>query len=209
MINKIRSIRNLIGIAIIFCCCQSPKHKSDKQIVFSKFPKEASITFNKLIEYPSGVISRMFLRDTSLIVYNWRGTGGYFFYEYGISSKKNIGKYMPRGRGNGKTLGSLSAGIYKNNLWMYDNILNKIILADLKNNLLDTVVYREYPFAPKYYNIQLVNYANVVANGNYKMPNKLQEINLKSTKITADFGVLHDSPDSAPYYAWKRQTRGF
>lgn len=201
-------IKYIFVIAIICCSCQEPKSSQNKVIEFHQFPKETTLELHNFIEYQGGVLSRMFLRDTMLIVYNWRGKGGYFFYEYGLNSKLNIGKYFPLGRGPGKALGSLSAGLYKNNLWMYDISLNKIILTDLTTKSQQTNTYKEYPFPEKYYNIQFITDSKLLANGNYEMSDTFQEIDLNLHKVTASYGVLLDTSKNIPFYAWKRANEG-
>ncbi|MGY3055480.1 hypothetical protein ACVWYG_003696 [Pedobacter sp. UYEF25] len=204
--------RYFLIILVFFCGCKNAKKvKTERTVIFSKFPKQQNVALHNLIKYDNGVVSRLYLTDTSLIAYDWRGQGGYFFYEYGLQSKQNINKYMPHGRGKGQGLGSLSAGIYKNSLWMYDIILNKIIFADLNgsSSSADAIVYKEYPFTEKYYNIQFLSDKKIVANGNYQTPNKIQEVNLNSGKIVADFGVLDGLPKSIPFYAWKRANEAF
>ncbi|WP_182954048.1 BF3164 family lipoprotein [Pedobacter gandavensis] len=198
-------------IVVLFSSCHAKNEFSNGTVVFSEFPKSENVTFNEVIKFEYGDISRMFLRDTSLIVYNWRAKGGCFFYEYGLNSKRNVGKAIPAGSGKGKALGSLSAGVDNNEVWMYDISLNKIIFSALTNPSLPaaTASYREYPFSPDYYNIQFLDSSRVIANGNYKTPNKIQEIDLHSGKILADYGVLDSVPKDIPFYAYKRVKEAF
>ena len=192
----------IVVLVFIYGC---KNHGNQTNIIFSKFPVENSITLNNLIKYDNGVVSRMFLNDTSLVVYDWRGNGGYFFYEYGLTSKEIVNKYVPKGSGKGQGLGSLSAGIHNNVLWMYDLNLNKIIFLDLKTSSFptDAHIYKEYPFSKKYYNIQFLSNTTIIANGNYQTPTIIQEVDLNSGKITADYGVLDSVPENIPFYAWK------
>lgn len=201
-------MKYLLLIPICFVSFSNLKNEQRKdKTVFSKFPKTEAVVFKKIIKYENSVISRMYLRDTSLIVYDWRGKGGYFFYQYGLNSGSLIRKYIPIGRGKGAALGSLSAGLYKNELWMYDISLSKITFSTLKTKSLtadNAASYREVAFSQDYYNIQFLDDTTVIANGNYKTPKKLQELNLYSRKILADYGILDNVPKDIPFYAWKR-----
>jgi len=185
--------------------------QSKDKIVFSKFPSSKKIVFENFIRY-DGAISRMYLKDNTLIAYDWRGFGGYFFYQYGLETRALNRKYIPHGRGKGCALGSLSAGLYKNELWMYDISLSKIIFSALKtkSNAADSVAeFKEYPFPPNYYNIQFLNDTRLIANGNYQVPKKLQEVALNSGKILADYGLLDEVPKGVPFYSWKRYNEAF
>lgn len=206
-------LKYLILISIFFVSCSNPKNEQRKDTaIFSKFPTTEAVVFKNFIKYENGAISRMYLRDTSLIVYDWRGKGGYFFYQYGLNSGSVTRKYIPHGPGKGAALGSLSAGLYKNELWMYDVSLSKIIFSTLKTKSFtaDAVVaYREVAFSPNYYNIQFLDDSKIIANGNYQTPKKLQELNLYSGKILADYGIVDDVPKDIPFYAWKRYNEAF
>lgn len=186
---------------IILVVINGCKNEKKGTIIFTEFPKTENIKFTNFLKYENGVANRLFLRDTSLIVYDWRGINGYFFYEYGLYRKLNLGKYIPFGRKKGHALGSLSAGIFDNTLWMYDLSLNKIIFKDLTQ---PKAVYRESSLLQQFYNIQFLDDANILGNGNYKVPNKLQEVNLYTGKITESFGPITDRPENIPFYAWKR-----
>ncbi|TCC96561.1 BF3164 family lipoprotein [Pedobacter hiemivivus] len=206
-------LKYLILISIFFVSCSNSKNEQNKDTtIFSKFPTTEAIVFKNFIKYENGAISRMYLRDTSLIVYDWRGKGGYFFYQYGLNSGSVIRKYIPQGRGKGAALGSLSAGLYKNELWMYDISLSKIIFSaiETKSFTADTsAAYREFAFSRDYYNIQFLDDSTVIANGNYQTPKKLQELNFYSGKILADYGILEGVPKDIPFYAWKRYNEAF
>ena len=197
----------LIVIVAVLCGCQNVNNPPNiPTTVFAKFPKQENVTFRNLIKYDHGVISRFFLTDTTLIAYDWRAQGGYFFYEYGLQSKQNIHKYIAHGRGKGQALGALSVGVFNNSVWMYDVILNKIIFSDLKTVPLstDAYAYHERPFSEKYYNIQFLKSSKIIACGNYQTKNKIQELDLNSGNITADYGTIDDVPENIHFYAWKR-----
>lgn len=206
-------LKYLLLISIFFVSCSNAKNKQRKDsIVFAKFPSDEAVTFKNFIKYENGAISRMYIRDTTLIVYDWRGKGGYFFYQYGLNSGSAIRKYIPHGRGKGSALGSLSAGLYKNELWMYDISLSKIIFSTLKEKSFaadSTAASRELTFSPDYYNIQFLDDSKIIANGNYQTPKKIQELNLYSGKILADYGIVDDVPKDVPFYAWKRYNEAF
>lgn len=202
----------IILITFFFVSCQNIKKETSKDIIgFSKFPVEEKITFKNFIKFENGVIVRLYLRDTTLIIYDWRAKSGSFFQEYALKSKLNIAKYIQHGRGKGKALGSLSSGIYGNHLWMYDISLSKIIISDLKkqSSSTDTDAYREYPFSRDYFNIQFLDSSKVIANGNYHTPNKIQEVDLHSGKITADYGLITNVPKNIPFYSWKRVNEAY
>jgi TolB-like 6-blade propeller-like len=200
----------LVLIAIFLTGCQNINGDTLKNTtIFSKFPNTEKITFKNFIKFENGPVSRIFLRDTTLIAYDWRAKSGYFFYEYGLNSKLNVAKYIPHGRGKGDALGSLSAGISNKSLWMYDISLSKIIFADLKTTATEAISYKEYPFSQNYYNIQFLDSSKVIANGNYKTPKKLQEVDLNSGKVLADYGLINNVPTNIPFYAWKRVNEAF
>jgi len=200
----------LLSAIFLVSCVNEKKDTVKNEIVFSDFPKNENITFENFIKFDYGAISRMFLTDTTLIVYDWRARNGYFFYEYGLNSKLNTGKHIPHGRSKGQALGALSAGLFKNTLWMYDISLSKIIFSDLNTKALsvDSTTTKEYPFSPKYYNIDFLDSVRLIANGNYQTPKNIQEVNLNSGKIITEYGLITNIPKDIPLYAWKRANEG-
>lgn len=206
----LKYIYSIVMVSVICSGCNNAKKEVEKnQFVFSKFPEEKHINFTNVFQFENGIVSRIYIRDSTLIVYDWRAKSGFFFHAYSLNSKQSIGQYIPHGRSKGKALGSVSAGLYHNSLWMYDLILDKIILSDLKTTLTDTnTIYKEYPFSQKFYNIQFLDNSKVIANGNYERTDQLQEVDLNSGKIIAEFGVLNDVPKDIPFYAWKRANEG-
>lgn len=200
----------IILIALLIASC-GRKEVVNKNRTFSKFPEEKNISFKEFAKYEAGEFSKMFIIDTILYGYDWRAFSGHFFLAYGVNSKKNIGKFIPHGRKQGKALGAVSLGLFKNKLWMYDTSLNKIILVNLNSsqNLTDSITYSEIPFSQKFYNIQFLTNNKIIGNSNYSVPEVLQEVDLNTGKILSSYGELTNSPKGVPYFAWKRANEAF
>jgi hypothetical protein len=197
----------LLIYLIIFGCNRSTI-KTQNSFTFKEFPLTERITLTPIIQNKGGVIAKILLTDSSLITYDWMATNGFFFQEYALASKQKTMEYLPLGRKPGSSLGALSTGLFNQYLWMFDINLNKIILVSLKQDKTQPIIYKEVPFNKFYYSLQFIDSLTVIGNGYYNTPNVIQEIDLLSGKVKADYGELDAPPKGVPPYAWKRANEG-
>ncbi|MES2828864.1 MAG: BF3164 family lipoprotein [Bacteroidota bacterium] len=204
--------RIIVFLLVFVCSCKPVRQElQSKTVVFSKFPDSSKVTFQNFISTGDSKIARLYIRDTTIIAYDWRAKGGYFFYAYGLNSKLNFKKYVRFGSGKGKAQGAISVGLFKDQLWVYDLISRKLLFQNLKLGMFSasSVKFKEFPIVQHFYNIQILDDQNIIGNGDYKTPNKLQEINLYSGKATADYGLFKGIPKGIPFYSWKRAQESF
>ncbi len=196
-------------VCLLSACTARDNGVKKNNIDFSKFPAVINPVFKNVIITDNGVIGAMYLTDSTILAYDWRGTNGNFFNEYSLKTTKLVATYLPLGRTSGKTLGAISTGFFKDAIWMFDINLKKIISLKLNQSKFKPIVYNELPFSKFYYSLQFIDSLKVIGNGYYETPNTIQEIELLTQKVTADYGKPDDPPVGVPQYAWKRANEGF
>jgi len=186
---------------------------SDTTIIFKKFPKEENLRFEDFLNPELAYVRGVLLTDTSIILTDDKDfSSGYFFYEYSLTSKKLVGKYIKGGSKKGMTLAPISFGLFqKNKLFLKDISLRKTIVANLSNKYsLDSVTTVDYP-------TRQFNYTECLLGDNTAlkssvldtMPEIVQITDLKNDTVIKAFGHLPPSPENIPFGSWKHANLNF
>lgn len=83
---------------LFFTSQRTNTENSDTTIIFKKFPKEENLRFEDFLNPELAYVRGVLLTDTSIILTDDKDfSSGYFFYEYSLTSKKVVGKYIKGG----------------------------------------------------------------------------------------------------------------
>lgn len=188
----------LLSIALVNACSSihAPAHAD---LVFTKFPSSEQITLKDLFPIELRTVSKIHLTDSTILFKNHEGVNDFFYYEYLLSNNELIHRYIKGGRGEGEAFGSLSSGIYKDKLWMFDVTARKIIFTHLGGDHTE-----EYKIPHFYYNVQPIDESKVIGNGAFHSNYKLQQIDLATGTEDFEFGEYQNVPVDIPVAAWKR-----
>jgi len=73
----------LISILSFFCCTKDNNLVINENInLFSNFPQKDTVKFKKIFEFKNGVAGKLYLKDSTLIIFNLTGKKNFFFYNY-------------------------------------------------------------------------------------------------------------------------------
>lgn len=135
----------------------------------------------------------------------------FFFFEYDLSTKKCLGRYLPGGRKRGQSLGGYTFGIHKNDLlWMYDIPINKIVTVSVKYKSTDRLSSsNDYMIKGDHRFAALMDSNRVLLYGLPSTQYKIQLLNLLTGKIITELGPINDKPEDIPLNAWKAANQGF
>lgn len=80
---SVKTIIVLVAISSLHVGCKDNKMVLNKNsIIFSKFPREDSITFRNIYEFKEGSAGMLELVDSTLIIFNVAPGSQYFLYNY-------------------------------------------------------------------------------------------------------------------------------
>lgn len=171
--NIICSLRNLLFSIICLFSVLSCNRKESNIVLsrdiegFTAFPFEKSLTFTKVFEYDKGRISRLFIKDSSLIIFNHSVGCKYFLYNYSLDEKNLSKGYLKKGRGPYEALGGFHCGIKNDILWVNDVTLKRVTMLPLSKFLENTdgINYRSYDLTDFYASIDFIDSLKFIGNG--------------------------------------------
>lgn len=199
-------------------CSLGKQDNQDNTSFFESFPVRSQIDFENLIKFDKQEARKIILRDSSLLVWNIDGATDYFFYEYSLTSRKLIRKFIKGGRGYGEALGAFSGGLYSSNMiWFHDITLNKLLIYNLNKDPVgkDSTGIREYPIHRLYYSTQLMNDTTKLLSTGEIEPNneksnfKIQEVNISTGKRLNEYGTFANIPQGIQLGLWKMANQSF
>jgi hypothetical protein len=202
----------IISVAIVLLIsCNENRFVSEQEIVFSQFPKEVNLIFNNSFRYDKDFVNSIILTDSTILVKNSNGVKDYFFYEYSLKKNNFIGKYFKGGRKWGEALGPVSVGIYKNNLWMYDVTLSKVLISNLSSygKTVDSSNVSEYPISDLFYSVQLLDSLRLLTSGSFSHKSKLQIFDLITRDSLNRYGIYDNVNKSVAFNSWKMAYQSF
>ncbi|MCU0322429.1 MAG: TolB-like 6-bladed beta-propeller domain-containing protein, partial [Chitinophagaceae bacterium] len=104
-------------LIVILLSNSNCKDSNSRSIISSsslKVKEEIKLQLKDFLSYQHSFARGVFLTDTSIILTNNKDLANdYFFYEFSIASKKQIGKYVKFGRKENEVLSPLSYGLSK------------------------------------------------------------------------------------------------
>ncbi len=199
-----------ILLVLISCKKDTKLTLIQADIIFDRFPKEHNVYFKKIVEYKHGVPAQLFVIDSNLIIFNMDKHNKYFFTNYSLKDKKISNKYLMRGRGPGESLGAFCSGIINKHLWVYDPILKKILVANVKNLFTSKIVkFIQYPVHVDYYMIDFIDTSQFLAIGDIKSYSKFQIVDLYSKKSSIEIGTFKNVPENIPIDGFKDAYQAF
>ena len=215
IINKNRTNIYAFLSIIILCLtsCQTINKAENSNIkTFEKFQYEGSLSFTNLFEFKNGIANRIHSIDTTLIISSGQGgANDVFFYNYSLPNKTLSRGYFKRGRGPGEALTVFSTGIIGNVLWAYDVTLGRITTIDKEKALKQekNINIKQYPKNEFSYQIAFKDSNTILAVGNRQSKYKIQEIDLKSEKVIAEYGEFDNIPEDIPFESYKSANECF
>ncbi len=199
-----------ILLVLISCKKDTKLTLIQADIIFDRFPEEHNVYFKKIVEYKHGVPAQLFVIDSNLIIFNMDKHNKYFFTNYSLKDKKISNKYLMRGRGPGESLGAFCSGIINKHLWVYDPILKKILVANVKNLFTSKIVkFIQYPVHVDYYMIDFIDTSQFLAIGDIKSYSKFQIVDLYSKKSSIEIGTFKNVPENIPIDGFKDAYQAF
>lgn len=205
--------KKLLFVLLAGCFCQPVPAQSTAEVIsFSKFPEETGLQLHTVFRMKEPVARRMFLADSSLYIWEEGNMSGYAFYRYSLSGQKLSGGLIATGQGYGEVVGAMSAGVFeKNNIWVHDIVLNKLVTAALLKNKAgkDSIVLKEYQLPRFFYSTQLAAGNRLLGAGSQNSPYKIEEIDLTSGKDVRQYGAFGKEPAGVPFGSWKHAQEGF
>jgi hypothetical protein len=207
----------LYMLSIFFLITSVGTKKNNKDFLSTtphKIVKSKKLQLNFFLSYQHSFARGIFLTDTSIILTNNKDLeNDYFFYEFSIASKKQIGKYVKFGTKVNEVLSPLSYGLSKDgSLFATDITLNKILSFSKKsttNTNKETIYLKENALNDVGYSVQLIDSNTAIITGIEKSNNKVQIINIKTKEVFQSWGNYTDAPNNEPFSAWKQAIEGF
>lgn len=187
---------------------------STSNISSSRVGENKKIKMKDFLNYQHSFARGIFLTDTSIILTNNKDfANDYFFYEFSLSTKNQIGKYVQYGRKENEILSPLSYGLSKNgSLFVTDITLNKV-LSFIKKYIPKTNNEKTYLseniLNDVGYSMQLIDSNTAIFTGIEESKHKVQIINIKTKEILKSWGNYPDAPNNEPFSAWKQANEGF
>ncbi|WP_417941940.1 BF3164 family lipoprotein [Flavobacterium sp. RS13.1] len=203
-------------LSIIILCltsCQTINKAENINLkTFEKFQQEGSPSFTNLFEFTNGVPNIIHSIDTTLIIS--LGKGGIndaFFYNYSLPNKTLSKGYLKGGRGPEEALTVFSSGIIGNILWSYDITLGRITTIDKEKALKQekNINIKQYSKNVFSYQIAFKDLNTILAVGNRQSKYKIQEIDLKSEKIIAEYGEFDNISEAISFESFKSANECF
>lgn len=203
----------LIFQAVLFNCTSLTAQTAvaTETLAFSRFPQESNLNFEPLFKLKKGTARKLWLVDSTVFIWNMEGASDYFFYWYSLTGKSLSNGYIKGGQRRGEAIGAMSGGMYKNTLWLHDITLNKFVTASLAKSGtgMDTVILKDYPVPVFYYSVQLMDSLTFLGAGAYDSRSKIEEVDLRSGKVTGALGSFDNVPKDIPFNSWKNAYESF
>lgn len=196
----------LIAILCLTSCQTTKKAENDNVRTFEKFQQEGSLSFANLFEFKNGIPCQILSVDSTLVICNGMGgKTGAFFYNYSLPNKRLSKGYLNGGRGPGEAITAFATGIKGNILWSYDITLKRITTIDREKALKQekNINLKQYPKNEFSYQIAFKDTNTILSVGNLKSKYKIEEIDLKSEKVIAQYGEFDDIPEAIPFESYK------
>jgi len=179
--------------------------------IFQKFPDEKAISFEPVFPIQNDFVRRIFLTDTSIVIWSLNTDKGFYFRNYSMTGKLSSAGYIKAGTGFGKVAGALSGGCYKGTYWLHDVSMKKIVVATPSKNSAgaDTVLLQEYAMPDFYFSTALIDNQQLLASGSYDAKYRLVKINLQNGLSFRKYGTYSDPPENVPSNSWKQSYESF
>jgi TolB-like 6-blade propeller-like len=180
-------------------------------IIFQKFPDEKAISFEPVFSIQNDFIRRIFLIDTSIVLWSLNADKGFYFRNYSMTGKLSSPGYIKAGTGFGKVTGALSGGYYKGNYWLHDVAMKKLVTATPSTDAADadTLLLQEYAIKDFYFSTALIDNQQLLASGSYDVKYRLVKINLQNGLSFRKYGTYSNPPDNVPENSWKQSYESF
>lgn len=212
--------RLLCGLLLmaVFVGCEAYSNEArkipnvDSSVNFREFPVVSQIHFEKFIQHSHDFARSVLLTDTSIFVTNdEKLPGDYFFYEYSLSTKNLVGKYVKGGRRKGMTIGPITFGLHeKKELFIRDISKKTVLVASLADKYsLDSIAIQEYASPQFGYAVQLMKNNRLLKTGIENTQELLQLTDYISDSAIKTFGMLPPAPDKIPMGSWKHANVGY
>jgi hypothetical protein len=196
--------------SLLFWSCSNNHISAQNSTSFTSFAKEEKPTPQKFIDFPSGKVNKIFLKDSLLIVRNTKLTvRDYFFFIYNLRTKKLLDSQFKVGSNANEILSPMSTGIYKNLLWAHDITTKKIVTQPVLKRPDDRSGSKEFGLKSLLYSVQLTDSSRIFANGDYKKTSKIQLIDLPSDQVIKAFGQYDTAPKGIDPAAWRNANESF
>jgi TolB-like 6-blade propeller-like len=179
--------------------------------IFQKFPDEKAISFETLFPIQNDFVRRIFLTDTSIVIWSLNADKGFYFRNYSMTGKLSPTGYIKAGTGFGKVAGALSGGNYKGTYWLHDVSMKKLVTATPTKNPAgsDTVLLQEYAMPDFYFSTALINNQQLLGSGSYDAKYRLVKINLQTGLSFRKYGAFANAPEDVPSNSWKQSFESF
>ncbi len=146
---------------------------------FSKFPVERQLTGKGWWKSKDPTIEGLDLYADSLLLMRHKSGHPTHFSLMDVKKINIVSAAAPVGNQYGQSMGFISYGLQRNNLWVYDLTQDKVIVYSLSNTTAEPArAVRERHIPVFYYSVQMINDSTLLASGDYDSPAKLSLINL-------------------------------
>ena len=179
--------------------------------IFQKFPDEKAISFEPVFPIQNDFVRRIFLTDTSIVIWSLNADRSFYFRNYSMTGKLSSTGYIKAGTGFGKVAGALSGGCYKGTYWLHDVSMKKIVVATPSKNSAgaDTVLVQEYTMPDFYFATALIDNQQLLTSGSYDAKYRLVKINLQTVLSFRKYGTFSDPPENVSVNSWKQSYESF
>jgi len=189
------------GLFLVSCQKEPQIIVSNNTKIFSKFPVEEKIEFEKLVKFHYGNPREMIAIDSTLIFANYINGQDYYLHNYSLSLGKFDKPYIRKGRSSNEILGLASIGYHNNYLWLNDFTAKKMMLLDkdkvIKGDLDDFIKF-SFKTNQNYYSI-LIDSLKIIATGNEASKFKIEIIDLPTGNVVEEFGALKSYSKDLPF----------
>ncbi|MEI6865151.1 BF3164 family lipoprotein [Flavicella sp.] len=196
----------LITFLSFFSCKEDSNIVINENIkTFTSFKQKDTIKFKKVVDFKKGVVGKIYIKDSALIIFNLDGKRDFFFYNYFLKNDSLSKGYLPGGKGPGEAIGGMSSGLKNNILWLHDLSLNKILVADIekKTSNNNKPLFKEYPIENNFYMMEYQDSLNLFGVGYINSLFKVQKVDLFTGKIKKQFGEFKYLPEDKPFSSYK------
>lgn len=203
----------LLLIPIIHSCNQAPVVRENLES-FTSFPAKDDLTLTKFLTLDTSVSpSALLLRDTAILAVNTdKLMRDYLFYDYSLSSKKLVGKYVRWGARTNHTYGPMSYGLHEGKtLWVHDLSLHKILLAPLASKVgFDTLSgVTDHKSSKFSYSVRLMADGKLLRSGIFDSPDYLEINDVANDTLISSLATFNDYGKTYAPNTWKAAYEGF
>lgn len=194
---SILSLLSLLG-----CKNSNEVRIGSNQSNFREFPQKDTVYFSDALEFKEGIPYKLFIQDSTLLVFNISGSKSSFFYQYSLATDKITNRFLPGGRGPGEALSIISSGVIGNILWGYDISLKKLLTINM-DSISFNKNFKEYKVSGDFYSTTLINNSRYFGVGDHKSEYKIHEIDLMTGNELDLHGKFDILPKDVPFSAFK------